>query len=286
MSTNDPHTTTHTLLIMYQRIIDSFDAYLGNIIAALPNLLSGLLVLLVGWLLAKLLKSVILRTGKRALDPVAERSGLDAVLSKLGGLSLTKLLAWLAYALVLLVFLTAAADTMGMDGLTRAIHSFLAYLPTLLTAMAIFLVGFMLAEKVKSMVSTLTESIGLSGGKSIAKVLFGIVMLFMTITALNVAGVDTTLITSNILIVIGAVLIAFAIAYGFAAREILTNILSSYYGKDRFKPGMRIRMGNDEGVIERIDSISITLRTADKLVLLPTKHLVSERIEVLDEPAE
>ena len=110
-------------------------------------------------------------------------------------------------------------------------------------------------------------------------------MLFMTITALNVAGVDTTLITSNILLVIGGVLLAFAIAYGFAAREILTNILSSYYGKDRFKTGMRIRVGNDEGIIERIDSISITLRVADKLVLLPTKQLVSERIEILEEPA-
>ena len=125
---------------MYQRIIDSFDAYLGNIIASLPKLLSGLMVLLVGWLLAKLLKIAVLRGGRRVLDPIAERSGLDAVLSKLGGLSLTKLLAWLIYGLVLLVFLTAAADTMGMVGLTRAIGAFLAYLPTLLTAMAIFLV--------------------------------------------------------------------------------------------------------------------------------------------------
>ena len=76
-------------------------------------------------------------------------------------------------------------------------------------------------------------------------------------------------------------LIAFAIAYGFAARDILTNILSSYYGKDRFKAGMRVRVGQDEGVIERIDSIAITLRTADRLVLLPTRQLITERIEVL-----
>ena len=109
-------------------------------------------------------------------------------------------------------------------------------------------------------------------------------MLFMSITALNVAGVDTTLITSNILIVFGGVLIAFAIAYGFAARDILTNILSSYYGKDRFQPGMRVRIGNDEGVVEKVDSINITLRTADRLVLIPTRALITERIEVVDDP--
>lgn len=268
---------------MYERIIDSFDAYLGGIIAALPALASGIIVLAVGWLLAKLLKALLIRWGGKVLDPVAQRSGMDAVLVKIGGLTLAKLVAWLVYALVLLVFVTAAASTMGMDGLNNAIHGFLAYLPTLLTACAIFLVGFLFAEKSKAMITTLTESLGLSGGKAIARVAFGIVLLFMTITALNVAGIDTTLITSNILIVMGGILVAFAIAYGFAARDILTNILSSYYGKDRFKPGMRIRIGADEGVIERIDSISITLRTSDRMVLIPTNRLVNERIEILDE---
>ena len=111
-------------------------------------------------------------------------------------------------------------------------------------------------------------------------------VLFTTITALNVAGVDTTLITSNILVVMAGILLAFGIAYGHAARDVLSNILGSYYGKDRFKPGMRVRVGNDEGVIEKIDSISITIRTHDRLVLLPTRQLITERIEIIAEPEE
>lgn len=90
----------------------------------------------------------------------------------------------------------------------------------------------------------------------------------------------------TIVVVLGGMLLAFCIAYGSAAREILTNILSSYHGKDRCKPGMRVRIGQNEGVIEKIDSISIYLRTGEKLVLLPTKQLVGERIEVLSDPAE
>ncbi|MBK8707179.1 MAG: hypothetical protein IPN30_01600 [Flavobacteriales bacterium] len=46
---------------------------------------------------------------------------------------------------------------------------------------------------------------------------------------------------------------------------------------------MRVRIGNDEGVIEKIDSVSIAIRTADRLVLIPTRQLVTERIEVLDD---
>ena len=218
---------------------------------------------------------------------MAERAGLNAVLGKLGGLTLSKFICGLVYILTLFIFIVAAADIMHLSGVTNAFNSLFGYLPTLMTALAIFVGGLWGAEKVKDAVSTMTESVGLSGGKAIAKVLFAVILLFMSITALNVAGVDTTLITSNILIVFGGVLIAFAIAYGFAARDILTNILSSYYGKDRFQPGMRVRIGTDEGVVEKVDSINITLRTADRLVLLPTRALITERIEVLEDvPAE
>ena len=266
------------------RVIHAFDAHLGVLLDALPGLLSGLLVLLVGWLIARVLRWTTGRLLKRlGLDAAAEKSGLDRQLQRFGGLKLSKLIGLVVYWAVLLVFLLAAADVMGLDTVTRGIEGFLAYLPTLLSALAIFVIGLVFAEKVKQGMSTLMSSVGIGGGKVVAQVLFGLVALFMTITALNVAGIDTTLITSNILIVIGGVLIAFGIAYGLAARGILTNILSSYYGRDRIKPGQRIRIGQDEGVVERIDSIAITLDTGDRKVMLPCSVLTTERIEVLGE---
>jgi len=186
--------------------------------------------------------------------------------------------------LILLVFIMASADLMGLALVTRALESFMAYLPTLLTALAIFILGLWMGDKVSQLVLTLTESAGLSSGRSIARVLGGVIVLFATITALNMAGVDTELITSNIQIILAGILLAFGLAYGFAARDVLTNILSSFYGKDRFKPGMTIRIGQDEGVIMRIDSISLTMQVAGKEVLIPTSKLVTERIEILSDP--
>ena len=113
-------------------------------------------------------------------------------------------------------------------------------------------------------------------------IFFVVIVLFMSITALNMAGVDTTLITSNILLLVGGILVAFSVAYGMASRDVLSNMLGSYYGRERFKAGMKVRIGADEGVIEKIDSVSISIRTADRLVLLPTRQLLTERIEVLD----
>ncbi len=268
-------------------LLRSFETYLGGIIAQLPSIASGLIVLLLGWLVAKLLRAIVKNvTQKAGVDKMAERTGLSQVLAKVGVKKVSVLLAGLAYGLAMLIFIVAAAEVMHMEGLSNAIDRFFGYLPTLATALAIFIGGLWGADKVKSQVSTVMESVGLGGAKMVAGLLGGCIVLFTTITALNVAGVDTTLITSNILVVMAGILLAFGIAYGHAARDVLSNILGSYYGKDRFKPGMRVRVGNDEGVIEKIDSISITIRTHDRLVLLPTRQLITERIEIIAEPEE
>lgn len=269
-----------------ERLEHAFRTYLAGLLDLLPGLIGGGLVILIGWLLAKLLRLVLVRVGVRTLDPFAERSGLDEVLAKLGGVKLSKLLGGLVYWFTILVFLLAASDVMGIEVVGRAVEAVFAYLPTLMTAVVIFLFGMWGADKVNKLVTQLTNSVGLAGGRIVSKVLAGLIVVFATITALNVAGVDTSLITANIQILIAGLLLAFAISYGFASRTILTNILSSYYGKERFKPGMRIRIGDDEGVIDRIDSISFTLHTADSEVLLPTSKLITERVVVIDAPAE
>jgi uncharacterized protein YacL len=267
-----------------ERLSAAFSQYIGGMVDALPALLTGAVVLVIGWLIASLVRAVVKRTSGRTLDNVAERAGLSSVLAKLGGITLSKLVAGLLYALILLVFIMAAADLMGLELVKRALESFMAYLPTLLTAVAIFVLGLWGGDKVSHLVQTLTESAGLSSGRSIARVLGGVIVLFTSITALNMAGVDTELITSNIQILLAGVLLAFGLAYGFAARDVLTNILSSFYGKDRFKPGMTIRIGQDEGVISRIDSISLTMKVQGKEVLIPTSKLVTERIEIISDP--
>jgi len=275
------------LELLQASLSKAFEQYVVGIINGLPNVISGLIILLLGWLIAKglraLVKNIVRRSG---LDAAAERSGVLAVMGKVGVKSVSAFLSMLVYALVLLIFLVAAADAMHLDGVTRALDGLFAYLPTLFTALAIFLGGLWGAEKAKTMVATTMESMGLGGGKVLASVLFGVIVLFSSITALNLAGVDTTLITSNLVVVVAGILLAFSIAYGFAARDVLTNVLGSYYGKDRFRTGMRVRIGNDEGVIEKIDSVSISLRTTDRLVMIPTRQLVTERIEVLDDGTE
>ncbi len=270
------------LSLLKERISGAFSDYMSAIIRSIPGILGGLLLLLVGWGLAKLLRKLVHRImHSTGLHAMAERGGLGRLFGRLGGLAV--IISGLVFWVVQLFFILASATVMDMSLITEAIHKFFAYLPVLLTASGIFVFGIWVGDKVQNLATGLGSSMGLVGSKVIGRIFFFIIVLFMSITALNMAGVDTTLITSNILLLFGGILIAFSVSYGFASRDILTNILSSYYGRERFHAGQRIRVGADEGVIEKIDSISVLLRTSDRLVRLPTRTLIDERIEILDE---
>ncbi|MBL7954361.1 MAG: mechanosensitive ion channel [Flavobacteriales bacterium] len=266
------------------RLPQAFNTYGAAFIDRLPAVLTGLLVLLIGLLLARGLRWAALRIGERTLDPLAQRSGVDRAIARFGGFTPARLVATMVWWLMVLIAVLSAADIMGLHLVSLAVQRAFAFLPTLLTALAIFVLGIWGADKVSRLVSQLSNVVELSAGRIVGRILAVITIVFASITALNVAGVDTTLITTNIQIILGGLLLAFGVAYGFAARDVLSNILGSYYGNERFKPGMHVRIGEDEGVIERIDSVSMTLRKHDRMVMIPSKRLVTERIEVIDAP--
>ena len=65
--------------------------------------------------------------------------------------------------------------------------------------------------------------------KKIDILLFFIILIFTSVTALNQAGIDTAIITSNITLILGALLLAFAIAFGIGANRIVTDLLKTFY---------------------------------------------------------
>jgi small-conductance mechanosensitive channel len=185
------------------------------------------------------------------------------------------------YWIIFLLFIISATETLGWEVVSQEVSKVIAYLPQLFFAILFFVFGLYLAELLKKVIYSATSSIGLGGAKAISNVVFYIIVVFVSITALNQAGVNTDLITSNITLIFGGILLAFAIAYGFAARDILSNLLSSFYNKDRFKPGDKIRVDEVEGTIDKIDSLAITIKTAkgDK-VIIPSKLLTQHIVEL------
>ncbi|MDP4827595.1 MAG: mechanosensitive ion channel, partial [Flavobacteriales bacterium] len=251
-----------------------------------PVIISAIVVLLVGWIISK----IIFKFVHRALlgmkfDQMTEKIQLDKLLNKIKPeLSASLILAKVFYWLLMLLFITSAANVLGWEMLTDGISAFMAYLPTLGISLIIFIIGVYIADLVKNMVYTAADSIGVSGAKAIANIVYYLLFIFIAITALNQAGINTEIITSNLTIILASILLAFALSYGIASRHLVTNMLSSFYSKGKFKEGQLIRVGDVEGIIESIDSISVTIATKGGKVVMPSKILIEESVTILAEP--
>ncbi len=277
-----------TLYRIQDALMKSFENFGTAIANYVPIIISAIVILLVGWVISKLSARIVLKALEMIkLDDILNRIGLDKMLAKIkDGLSAAKILSKAMYYILMLLFVTSAAQVLGWDMITNGIASFISYLPTLSVALVIFIVGVYIAELIKNMIYTAANSIGVSGAKAIANIVYYLLFIFIAITALNQAGVDTDIITSNITLILGSILLAFAISYGFASRNLVSNLLSSYYGKGKFKEGQRIRIGDAEGTIIKIDSISVTLQQEKQQMVFPSRRLVEEDVIILAEKEE
>ncbi|MEM1340597.1 MAG: mechanosensitive ion channel domain-containing protein [Bacteroidota bacterium] len=265
----------------YRKVLEeSLGEILTSTVQLLPKIVLGLLGLIVAWVVIKIILFVLKRLLRAAkVDTLSERIrearlfGDNAL-----KLDIAKLILGATKLLLILLFAVVISEVLGLQAISDGIVSIFAYLPTLLSALFILAGGFYLAALVKKAVLSLLESMGIGGSKFISSTIFYLIAFFVSITALNQAGIDTQIITSNFTLILGAFLFAIALGFGLGSREVFSDVLKMFYARKTYMVGDKIAIGDLEGTIEVIDNISITLTTKDGKVVVPIKDVVSQRV--------
>lgn len=250
-----------------------------------PNIIGALVVLIIGWLITKLVVKLI----KKVLK-IAKANKLDDKLNEIEiiegkqlNFDTVKVVSKFVKYLMYIILLVTASDIMGLDIITNQISSLISYLPQLFASLVIFIVGLLFANFVKNGLKSLFESMDLSGGKMISQVVFFLMLTFISITALNQAGIDTEIITNNINMIIAAFLLAFAIAFGFGAREVVSKLLKTFYARKTFEVGQNISFNNENYSVEEVKSISVVLKNSKGKLIVPIDDLVENQVQVQDQ---
>lgn len=265
---------------MLDIVLESLREVLKQIIAVLPNIVGALVLLITGWILAKIVSGIVAKILRRVgLDKLADKlNETDAFRESNITIRPVTIIQKFLYWTILLIFILSATETLGLDILTQQVSKIIDFIPRLLTALIIMGIGFYLADAVKRMVGNAAQSFGIPSWKVISYGVFYILMIAISITALEQAGIMTDIIKWNIYIVLSGIFLAFAIAYGFAARNVLSSILTSYYSKSNFVPGQIIELEGYKGTIVKMDNVSFTLDLGDRLVVFPQSSLLNERV--------
>lgn len=262
--------------------LDSLSSMGKNIGAALPKIVGAIAILILGWLIIKIVLFILSKILKLAkMDALSERiNEMDLLGNGKFKIDIIKITLGFVKWLLLLVFFIVAADILDWGIISTEIGNLLRYLPRLFTALVLFTVGLYLGSVVKNAIKKLFESFEFGGGKIISGLMFYVIVIFMSITALNQAGVDTTIITNNITLILGSFLLAFALGLGLGSREIVTDLLRSFYTRKNYAVGDKIAIGGDEGTIAAIENNSLTLVTKAGKFVIPIKDVVSQKVEI------
>lgn len=254
----------------------------ASVLAWLPNLGVALLLLIIGWVIARLVSAVIAGILRRlGVDRLAQRAGAGELLTSMGlGPSAVDLLRRLLYWLILLVFILAATEALGLPGVVATLSGLIEYLPNVLAAALILLFGGVVARLVGDGAGGLAERSGFEAGQALGQLVRMILLVFVVILTLGQLGVETTLLTTATLALIGATALALAVAFGFGSRELARNIMAGFHARDEFSPGQHLSVRGHEGVLARIGSVKTVLETTAGRVSLPNHALTEEEVLV------
>ncbi|MDH7912450.1 hypothetical protein [Winogradskyella sp. SYSU M77433] len=250
-----------------------------------PTLIYALIALIVGWLvtkiLVKLLKKLLKLAKANKLDD--KLNDIEIIENKTLKFDTIKIVSnfvkWLLY---IVIFITVS-DILGLEIISNQISELLSYSPKLFAALVIFIVGMLLANFVKKGLKSLFDSMDMSGGKIISQVVFFMLLTFISITALNQAGINTQIITDNVNMIITAFLLAFALAFGLGARQIISKLLSTFYARKMYEVGQKIVFNNENYEVVEVKSISVILKNAKGKLIVPINDIIESQVQVQDQ---
>jgi hypothetical protein len=201
----------------------------GQFLDIVPALIGAMVILLAGYLLARLIERGVERLLRRIhLNQLLDRGGVMQAVERSGShLNPTRVIANLIFWLVMFAVLLLAASALGLQSLADVLQELVSYIPSVIAAIAIITIGIVLGGFVGGLIMASVG--GLHGGPTLARVGKGGVIVLAIFMALQELGIATDIVTTAFAILFGAVALAMALAFGLGNRELAGEVTRAWY---------------------------------------------------------
>jgi small-conductance mechanosensitive channel len=240
--------------------------------AFVPGLLAAAALLLGGWLLALLLRRLTVRLTRR-FDGLVRRSNVDGALQRIGvDRALSEVFGAFVFWTVFLFFVAGATEAFGLPVLSTWLTGVAFFLPRIAAALLILLAGVLLANFVKDAVRAASATANVAYGEALAQIARTVLLSIAVLIAVNELGIDVTILTVTLGVVLGATFGGVALAFGLGAQTAVSNIIGSHYLRQVVRVGQTVRLGVVQGEVEAITATVVVLKNADGRVIVPAKE--------------
>ena len=209
--------------------LQSLQSFLNQLAQTLPSVLGAMALLLVGWIIAKLVKAGVGRVLYLVrFHNLAQRSGVEAFLREGGvSVSLTGLLSGLAYWFVMLITIVMAANSLGLTVVASLFNQAALYLPNVVAAVIVLVLGILAARFVNRLMFAFLRNARFEGALGVSTFAEYAITVFVMFMALEQLQISTALLHTAFQLGFGAICLAFALAFGLGGREWAAGILKS-----------------------------------------------------------
>ena len=214
---------------MIQPLQDALQNALSTIVGYIPQLIAAVIILVVGYLVAKLLQAVVRRVLQSiGFDQWMERGGIKQFFDRAQTEHTpATIIGLLVFWFIFIIAITMATDALGIPQVSAVLREVVAYIPNVIAAILIVILAALLANFVAGIIRGATGVEMLATGARVA------IIVYAVFVALTQLGIAVELTAPTFLIVLAGVVVAAAIAFGWGGREIARDILERAYGRRR-----------------------------------------------------
>lgn len=253
-----------------------------KVLEYLPNILGAVALVVIGWLVARLLRAIVSKISKGILKTVSrQRLGTSKAVDAQTQQSRTwqttpAIVGAIVYWTIFLIFIAAAVEFLGLRAVSNFVGLLTAYLPRVLAGILILLVGIWAGEFVRLLLSRAAAKAELAWGDLLARFAQVMVVLVMAIIAIDEIGIESTILTVTVGTFFAATFGAAAVAFGLGARSSVSNILASRYVRRAYSIGDVVRVGEYEGKVTEISDTAVILDSDKGRVMVPAQRFNEE----------
>jgi small-conductance mechanosensitive channel len=261
---------------------DAVAAAAQKVSSHLPNILSALALLVVGWLLARLLRRWTVTLVGASLERLLRTAAARGALERTGVRHTVPAVTGAAVFWTVIVFAVAAAvEILGLPAVTNLVGRLAYYIPQVVAAILIVFAGYLTGNLAYGAVSTAAASLHVAYANALGRAAQVAILLVAIVIGVDQVGIDSTFLIVTLTIILAATLGGAALAFGLGCGTAVSNIISSYYLTKAYRIGQKVRIAGLEGRIVEIAPTSVVLQTADGRVFVPAKKFSEETSTLL-----
>lgn len=211
-------------------VVDPVKAMAIKIWSYVPSLIGAIVILVVGWLLAKFIETIIVRVLKAIkVDGLCDQAGVSKVLAQ-GDIkaSVSEIVGGLIYWLIILVVIATGLNALNLTVAANLLSRLIEYVPNIIGAVFVLILGAFLANFVGTIIRTTTSNAGISNAKFLGNIAQAVLIAFSIIIAIEQLNIATALITLAVNVILAAVGLGLALAFGLGCKDLAGKTMNDF----------------------------------------------------------